>query len=136
MTRRWAYISAAMSVAVAALAMTSSPGAQTNAAATRAAASATPRMPDGMPDLSGLWAAGGGGGRAFDVDERGNITDTFPSRRCGPTQVRCSEYTNQSVDGEFTGRMTANRPVYKPDHWDRVQWLDMHTNWEDPLFVC
>ena len=81
-------------------------------------------------------AAGGGGGRAYEVDERGNIVDTFPSRRCSPSQVKCSEYTNQSYDGEFTGRMNPNRPLYKPEHWDKVQQLDMNTNTEDPLFIC
>ncbi len=32
--------------------------------------------------------------------------------------------------------MNANRPLYKPEHWDRVQYLDMNTNTEDPLFIC
>jgi hypothetical protein len=133
MTRRSVYVSAAV-LTVAALAQTPAPLAQTNAGS---AAVATPRTPDGKPDLSGMWIAGaGGGGRAYEVDERGNIVDTFPSRRCSPTQVKCSEYTNQSYDGEFTGRMNPNRPLYKPEHWDRVQYLDMNTNTEDPLFIC
>src|SRR5687767_1561506 len=134
MTRRSVYVSAAL-LTLAALAQAPAPLAQTNAGS---AAVATPRTPDGKPDLSGMWiaGAGGGGGRAYEVDERGNIVDTFPSRRCSPTQVKCSEYTNQSYDGEFTGRMNPNRPLYKPEHWDRVQYLDMNTNTEDPLFIC
>lgn len=136
MTRRCVYVSVTVSVAVAAFALTPAAETQTNTAANAAAAVATPRMPDGKPDLSGMWAGGGGGGRPLDVDEQGNITDIFPSRRCGPTQVECDDYTNQSYDGEFTGRMEPNRPVYKPEHWDRVQFLDMNTNTEDPLFIC
>jgi hypothetical protein len=138
MTRRSISITAAVSVAVAALAMAVSPEAQTNPGNAAGAAVATPRAPDGKPDLSGMWiaGAGGGGGRAYEVDNQGNITDTFPSRRCAPSQVKCSEYSNQSYDGEFTGRMNANRPLYKPEHWDRVQYLDMNTNTEDPLFIC
>ena len=138
MTRRSVYLSVLLLAAAAALAVTAASQAQTNAGAAPAQV-ATPRMPDGKPDLSGLWTGqggGGGGGRAYDVDERGNITDIFPSRRCAPSQVKCSEYTNQSYDGEFTGRMNSNRPVYKPEHWDRVQYLDMNTNSEDPLFIC
>jgi hypothetical protein len=126
--RRFAYVSAAAAIAVAALAMTS--GAQTPA---------TPRTTDGRPDLSGMWIAGGGGGggaRDYQVDERGNIVDIFPSRRCGPSQINCTEYRNQSYDGEFTGRFSPNRPIYKPEFWDRVQYLDMNTNTEDPLFIC
>ena len=139
MTRRFVSITAAVSVAVAALAMAVSPEAQTNAGNAAGASVPTPRTPDGKPDLSGMWiagAVGGGGGRAYNVDNQGNITDIFPSRRCAPSQVKCSEYSNQSYDGEFTGRMNPNRPLYKPEHWDRVQYLDMNTNTEDPLFIC
>jgi hypothetical protein len=138
MTRRFVSITAVVSVAVAALAMAVSPEAQTNTGSAGGASVATPRTPDGKPDLSGMWVAGagGGGGRAYEVDAQGNITDTFPSRRCAPTQVKCSEYSNQSYDGEFTGRMNPNKPLYKPEHWDRVQYLDMNTNTEDPLFIC
>jgi hypothetical protein len=96
----------------------------------------TPRTPNGKPDLSGMWAPGAGPGRPVSVDERGNIGEIFPSRRCGPTQVNCDGYTNQSVDGEFTGRLNPNRPIYKPEFWDKVQHLDMNTNKEDPLFIC
>jgi hypothetical protein len=129
-------VSATWWAAVAALAMAPSLEAQTNLAAAPAATASTPRSPDGKPDLSGMWAGGGGGGRPVEVDEKGNLSETFPSRRCGPSQVKCDQYTNQSYDGEFTGRMNPNRPLYKPEHWDRVQWLDMHTNTEDPLFIC
>jgi hypothetical protein len=127
MMRRFASVSAVVAVVIAALAVTAP--AQTPA---------TPRMPDGKPDLSGMWiaGAGGGGAREYKVDEQGNIVDIFPSRRCGPTQINCTEYRNQSYDGEFTGRLNANRPTYKPEHWDRVQYLDMNTNTEDPLFIC
>jgi len=110
---------------------------QANSASDPAAAP-TPRMPDGKPDLSGVWAAGAGGGgpREAIEDERGNLVEEFPSRRCGPNQVNCGDYTNQSEDGEFTARLNRNRPIYKPDHWDKVQQLDMWTNKHDPLFLC
>jgi len=120
--------------AVPALAIVATAESQrTESAATGAA---TPRTPDGTPDLSGMWGTGGGVARSVEADEKGNLEEIFPSRRCGPTQVDCDGYTNQSVDGEFTGRNNPNRPIYRPEHWDRVQWLDMNTNTEDPLFVC
>jgi hypothetical protein len=48
----------------------------------------------------------------------------------------CHAAVNQSNDSTFTARMNANRPLYKPQHWDRVQYLDAHTNWEDPVMIC
>lgn len=134
MTRRPVHAPAV--IAAVALAITPAAEPQTNRAVAGAASVSTPRMPDGKPDLSGMWGGGGGGGRPLDIDEKGNIEEIFPSRRCGPTQVECDGYTNQSVDQEFTGRMDPSRPLYTPEHWDRVQYLDMNTNREDPIFRC
>jgi hypothetical protein len=88
----------------------------------------------GHPDLSGMW--NGGGGLRGALEDNGNITDNFPSRRCAPNQKGCGDQTNQNVDGEFTGRMDPNRPLYKPEFWDKVQDLDRNTNTVDPLFKC
>jgi hypothetical protein len=137
-----AYISVAacIALAVATLALAQGRGGGGGARAGGAAEAnvPTPHMPDGHPDLSGMWGGGGGGGgaREFEVDDKGNALDIFPSRRCAPTQVKCSEYTNQSYDGEFTARRDPNRPLYKPEYWDKVQYLDMNTNKEDPIFAC
>jgi hypothetical protein len=97
----------------------------------------TPHAGDGKPDLSGMWNGrngGGGGGGGF----QGELTalTPFPSRRCAPNQVGCGDQTNQTVDGEFTGRFEANRPLYKPEYWDKVQQLDRDTNSKDPIFQC
>ena len=101
---------------------------------------ATPRMPDGKPDLSGIWSnalgnIGEGNGIQQAVEES-NVTRLVASRRCGPTQFRCHENTNQNNDGEFTGRTDTNRPLYKPEYWDKVQDLDYNTNFVDPMFKC
>jgi hypothetical protein len=100
-----------------------------------AAAVSTPHMPDGHPDLSGLWN-GAAGPRGGASDENGNITSNVASRRCAPNQRGCGDQTNQTVDGEFTGRMDRNRPLYKPEFWDKVQDLDKNTNTMDPIFKC
>jgi len=142
MTRRMTYICVAACLAIAvasfAFAQGRGGGARGGGAAAAEGNVPTPRLADGHPDLSGMWGGGGGGGgnREFEVDAQGNALDIFPSRRCGPTQVKCSEYTNQSYDGEFTARMNANRPLYKPEYWDKIQYLDMNTNKEDPIFQC
>jgi hypothetical protein len=102
------------------------------------AAPATPHMSDGKPDLNGMWNGGGmrgGGDGGAKVDE-GDITTNVASRRCAPNQKGCNDQSNQTVDGEFTGRLEANRPIYKPEYWDKVQDLDRNTNTKDPLFQC
>src|SRR5438105_13640641 len=126
MTRRLSYVSVAafMALAVASLALAQGRGGgRGQGAGAPEAAVATPRMPDGHPDISGMWGGGGGGGREYEVDAQGNSTDIFPSRRCAPSQVKCSEYTNQSYDGEFTAPMQAYRPPYKPARRHTVQSL-------------
>ena len=60
-------------------------------------------------------------------------------RRCGPTQAEgCTRTINQTADFEFEApsRFGPNRPLYKPEHWDKIQQLDMWTNKEDPVMTC
>jgi len=86
----------------------------------------TPRRPDGHPDLSGNWNFGGMNWR-------------YGNRRCDPTQQEgCSRALNQTMDFEFEApsRFGPNRPLYKPEFWDKVQELDMWTNKEDPVMTC
>ena len=89
---------------------------------------ATPRLASGKPDLTGSWT----GGNKFFIWRYGN-------RRCAPTQLDgCSPQWNQTVDFEFeaASRFGPNRPLYKPEHWDKVVYLDMWTNREDPIMTC
>ena len=89
----------------------------------------TPRL-GGHPDLSGSYAY---------TDWIGNYM-TGGGRRCGPGQAEgCSRDTNQTEDFELYspsrfGNM--GRPIYKPEHWDKVQQLDMWTNKYDPVMTC
>jgi hypothetical protein len=88
----------------------------------------TPRLPNGKPDLTGSWT----GGNKFFIWRYGN-------RRCAPTQLDgCSPAWNQTLDFEFeaASRFGPNRPLYKPEHWDQVVYLDMWTNREDPIMTC
>ncbi|HEX5230582.1 MAG TPA: hypothetical protein VFW44_22880 [Bryobacteraceae bacterium] len=90
------------------------------------ASGATPRMPDGHPDLSGNWNSAGMNWR-------------YGNRRCDPTQQEgCSRALNQTMDFEFEApsRFGPSRPLYKPQYWDKVQQLDMWTNKDDPVMTC
>ena len=92
-------------------------------------------MADGKPDLSGFWAGGGGGGGAR-ADDQGNLTVLNRSRGCHPGMKICTAPVNQSNDSTFAGRFDANRPLYKPEYWDKVRELDFNSNTVAPYFIC
>jgi hypothetical protein len=116
------------------------------APATQTAAAATPRLADGHPDMTGSW-----GGSPGPISGSG-------TRRCGPTQVvgaginpevGCKTgQDNFWVDYEWispsrfgltsnTGEpLKPSRPNYKPEFWDKIQYLDAWTNKEDPIMTC
>ncbi|HEY7189224.1 MAG TPA: hypothetical protein VH436_21850 [Vicinamibacterales bacterium] len=89
----------------------------------------TPRLGT-HPDLTGAWAWN---------DWIGNYMGNG-GRRCGPTQQRpCNRGTNQTEDFELYSPSRfgqLGRPLYKPEHWDKVQQLDMWTNKYDPVMTC
>jgi hypothetical protein len=89
----------------------------------------TPRL-GAHPDLTGVWA---------HTDWIGNYM-TGGGRRCGPTQSKeCNRSVNQTEDFELYSPSRfgqLNRPLYKPEHWDKIQELDMWTNKYDPVMTC
>ena len=87
----------------------------------------TPRI-NGKPDLTGVWTE-------FNIGWIGN----YGNRRCGPSQVSCLRQTNQTEDFALYSPSRfgmQGRLLYKPEHWDKVQQLDMWTNKEDPVMTC
>ncbi|HLH44603.1 MAG TPA: hypothetical protein VKV74_16555 [Bryobacteraceae bacterium] len=112
-------------------------------APTETAAVATPRLPDGHPDMTGNWT-----GPPLAITGGGN-------RRCGPTQtpdgginpgIGCKipmdnfwvdyEWISPSRFGLTGDGNVPSHPVYKPEFWDKIQELDQWTNKYDPIMTC
>ncbi len=97
----------------------------------------TPRTADGHLDLSGFWGGGGGQGQP-KPDEKGNIVQLTRARLCHQTQIdagECAPGVNAERDAGLNQR-PANQPMYKPEFWERVQYLDREGIKEDPTFHC
>jgi hypothetical protein len=113
----------------------------------------TPRTPDGKPDLSGRW---GGGGVDADVRVRepdGKST-TFDNYAAFEEAVAAGKVSEKAIlvgretnyrhgNNDYSGkdavlgnRYEVNPPLYKPEHWEKVQYLDTHGNVEDTSFTC
>ena len=97
----------------------------------------TPRTADGHADLSGFWGGGGGQGQPRP-DEKGNLVQLTRARLCHQTQIdagECAPGVNAERDAGLNQR-PANQPMYKPEFWERVQYLDREGIKEDPTFHC
>ena len=73
---------------------------------------AIPRMPDGHPDLNGIWTGTGGNAKVFDEE-----TDTG-SNNVAARNGRMANYEN---DNGLTRLSLRNKPQYKPEFWDRIR---------------
>lgn len=92
-----------------------------------------PRLSDGKPDLSGRWGNQGGnfGGNAAlqtRFDATGNYHNLRNDRNASPV--------NQERDAGMTQCFFSNVPMYKPEFWERVDYLDVNGNAEDTNFKC
>jgi len=103
----------------------------------------TPRMADGHPDLNGWWGGGGGGfggGRTLAdlTDEKGNVYLQLNARSQGSALGTASGQlaTNFERDSGVGQRADPNKPIYKPELWDKVQYNDVNGNAADPSFSC
>ena len=129
--------------------------AQTNGGAAKPAV-ATPRTADGKPDLNGRWGGGGGGGQAGGVQaiepngtrhEFEHFSDYQAALAAGKVSkdakligrqpnYRHGNNVYSERDAGLNMRAFGNPPLYKPEHWERVQYLDENGNKEDTNFSC
>jgi hypothetical protein len=85
----------------------------------------TPRL-GAHPDLSGSWQ---------HTDWIGNYMGNGGRPMRPDAEKPCNRTTNQTEDFELYAPSRfgqLSRPLYKPEHWDKVQELDMWTNKYDP----
>ncbi len=84
-----------------------------------------PRTADGHPDLSGVW---NGNAASPFVKSEDPLTANLSSRD--------GTLLNFERDGTLIRRANPNKPLYKPEFWEKVQKLDQNGNNEDPSFGC
>ena len=88
---------------------------------------ATPRTPDGHPDLNGVFGNGGGNAKIFDPE-----TDTGSNN----VPARNGRMANFEDDGGLGRMSNRNRPQYKPEFWQKIRDLDWTGNKDDPEAHC
>src|SRR5712692_9388555 len=89
-----------------------------------AAQQTTARIADGHPDLTGMW--NGGPARGLVI----NSEDPFGAYLA----AREGTLKNFERDNTIIRRMDPNKPLYKPEFWEKVQKLDQDGNTADPSF--
>ena len=134
-------------VTTAVLAQETPPARRTNNAPPRPSG-ATPRTADGHPDLTGVWNALGDNlnGIPNQLANNGVIIESEASAHdlhSGQAITTFPRNTNSVQNWEVAERAAAllrrsgsNRPVYKPEYWEMVKYLDHNSNVEDPSNGC
>jgi hypothetical protein len=87
--------------------------------------SATPRTADGHPDLTGLWNSTA---PSVFVKSDDPLASNLASR----------DGTLLNFERDFTlvRRADPNKPLYKPQFWEKVQQGDQNGNTDDPSYGC
>jgi hypothetical protein len=87
--------------------------------------SATPRAADGHPDLTGLWNSTA---PSVFVKSDDPLASNLASRD--------GKLLNFERDFTLVRRADPNKPLYKPQFWEKVQQGDQNGNTDDPSYGC
>ena len=87
--------------------------------------SATPRTADGRPDLNGLWNSTA---PSVFVQSDDPLASNLASRD--------GKLVNFERDFTLVRRADPNKPLYKPQFWEKVQKGDQNGNTDDPSYGC
>ena len=80
---------------------------------------------DAHPDLSGVWN-GAVNARVYSSGDKVGLI----------LAAREGTLVNFERDNTLMRRADPNKPVYKPQFWEKVQQLDQNGNYEDPSYSC
>jgi len=109
---------------------------------------ATPRTPDGHPELTGVWNGLGDNllGVPNQMANDGISVDSETSSHDIATGTQIATFPRNTTHGlnneqaeraaSLLRRVGSNRPVYKPQYWDMVKEFDQNANEEDPSNNC
>lgn len=145
--RAMAVLTAAGLLSVALLAQEGGPARRTTNAPP-APSGPTPRTADGHPDLTGVWNALGDNlnGIPNQMANNGIVIESATSARDLHSGQRVTVFPRNTTrphnneQGERAAallrRVGANRPIYKPEYWEKVNYADHNSNEEDPSNNC
>jgi len=89
----------------------------------------TPRLPDGHPDVTGVWTNRSDSADAEDFQVKGLVAKAV----C--CQGRLGGLYSAEQDGKVIRKGDRNKPLYKPDWWEKVKYMELHSQQEDPDFT-
>ena len=100
----------------------------------------TPRGPDGKPVLLGMWQRSG----SSFIAEHGPFVDSVRGLNAEGQGVQgwkgrgdgAVSFINFERDSGVALRAARNKPQYRPEWWERVQYNDLYGNQEDPTMSC